>query len=81
MMGKKYFSEKPRRGIVLFKCHLIVKLGKKKRSKIRAELTSHSTLHFTTLTYRDAALTPASREQGEDEGERVSRLLSSLPCL
>jgi hypothetical protein len=37
-----------------------------KKSKIRAELTFTLTFTLTTLTHHDAALTPVSREQGED---------------
>jgi hypothetical protein len=60
-----------------------------KKSKIRAELTFTLTFALTTPTHRDAALAPASREQGEDEGERrsthprphpVSGLRSSHGC-
>jgi hypothetical protein len=45
---------------------------RQKKSKIRAELTLTLTFTLTQLSHRDAALSPASREQGEDEGERWS---------
>ena len=60
-----------------------VKSWQQKKSKIRAELTFTLTFTLTTLTHRDAALTPASREQGEDEGEHRATLtlVLTLPLI